>query len=417
MNAVSEDFTQYRYLDPMPALEIQPHVGDIMRRIAEAEPNDIDLIGRLSIEACELQESVAVKLRTPEPVGEVSDIFASLVRGENDEAFTTLEHVVNRMRTTGSTGHLCLYGPASAGKTASAQRVARALGREFRFLDAQSLSAPGAEGIVEALKPPSNPRAFLKDLAWQAVLDTELNLIQLVLAPVVLFIDEAHRLPASTQAALLTMMEDPYVLRIPNGALNFMNVCFVLATTDPSRLSEPLRTRTLEVEFSAYSTRTVAEIVSSSIELSPDVAQRIAVASGGVPRRALAIANTLGEDATEENLRVMFGIDEHGLDKTDRRILDILKQHVQLPSPAKIQEAKLLVESHANGRRVAMDVLARACTLLSEMTVPKPLSRKALAHSLGIQDMGDLERRISKLRTMGMVFTTTQGIVLATNTP
>ena len=379
-----------------PTKENLPKIEDVMRRLYN------------------LAEEAAAEIQTPAPMPPASDIFQDFVPGENRAAFKLLEHTVNVMRTTGRSNHLCLIGPPSTGKTASAQRVALSLDRGFRMVDAQTLNGtPGLPGLLKALADPNLESPALGDLTAQMLWDSELDMMQAVLSPLVMLVDEAHMLCAQTQAQLLTVMESPYLTRMDRVMLNWSNIVIILATTDPSQLADPLRTRTLEIEFQRYSTDTLVEILVARTGVSRDVARSLAVGARGIPRKALAMARTLGNSSTPEGLQSLFGLDNDGMDSHDRRIIQILRSHTLTANPVKVQEAKNLIELAETGKKVSDVQLAKARALIqANGKALKPMSLRTLADQLGMTDTRDLQARVNELALRGIVTKNSQGITL-----
>jgi Holliday junction DNA helicase RuvB len=167
--------------------------------------------------------------------------------------------------------------------------------------------------------------------------------------PTVVFIDEIHRLKPNVEEMLYTAMEDGRIdILVGEGpgrarAIPMVLEPFVLvgATTRAGMLGGPLRDRFGYIgRLELYGTDTLASIVSRSaallrVDLTPDAAAIIASRSRGTPRvankwlrRVRDVAdsralNAIDVDVAAEALE-LFGVDDVGLDKLDRRILTTL---------------------------------------------------------------------------------------------
>ena len=97
-------------------------------------------------------------------------------------------------------------------------------------------------------------------------------------------IDEAHALTKDAQSALLKMLEDT-----PSHAYIF------LATTDPQKLTNTIRTRCTEIKCKAINGETMTKLLESvvkaeSTEVEEDVLDAIVESADGSARKALVIA-------------------------------------------------------------------------------------------------------------------------------
>lgn len=216
--------------------------------------------------------------------------------------------------------HLLFAGPPGLGKTSLAGIVAAELGAGLRVTSGPVLVRPG-------------------DLA--AIL-TDLN------DGDVLFIDEIHRLSRAVEEVLYPAMEDGKLdIVIGKGPtaralrLDLPSFTLVGATTRIGLVASPLRDRFGFVgRVDLYQASDLQTIVMRSarlldVEIDPNGARRIAERSRGTPRIANRLLRRvrdfvqvrgdgiITESMADEGL-TLFGVDERGLDKVDRMILEIL---------------------------------------------------------------------------------------------
>lgn len=216
--------------------------------------------------------------------------------------------------------HLLFAGPPGLGKTSLASIVASEMGAGFRVTSGPVLSRPG------------DLAALLTDLQ-----DGD-----------VLFIDELHRLSRAVEEVLYPAMEDlrldVMIGRGPSARsirLDLPNFTLVGATTRTGLVAAPLRDRFGFIgQLDLYDVEELTEIASRSaklleVALSPEAATLIASRSRGTPRianrllrRVRDFASVRGHldvnDDVARDALALFGVDEFGLDKVDRRILTLL---------------------------------------------------------------------------------------------
>lgn len=216
--------------------------------------------------------------------------------------------------------HVLLHGPAGLGKTTLAYIITREMGSSLKITSGPALER---QGDVAALLTNIQPHD-------------------------VLFIDEIHRLRPAVEEVLYTAMED-YGIDIVLGKgpsarsvrLNIPKFTLIGATTKVSMLSSPLRDRFGAVfKFQFYEEEDIKQIIlrSSSIlgcELEQDAAQRLAKSSRRTPRIANRLLRRVRDfaevhnhakitrEVVEESLKNL-GVDEYGLDATDREILRLI---------------------------------------------------------------------------------------------
>ncbi len=265
-------------------------------------------------------------LLTGEPTPEEEDAFEAGLRpqalGEfvgQGELKERLSILVEAARGRGEpVDHVLFSGPPGLGKTTLAAILAHEMGAQLRATSGPALERAG-------------------DLA--AILSN-------VEAGDVMFIDEIHRLPRAVEEILYTAMEDFQLdIVVGKGAgassirLDLPPFSLVGATTRVGRVSPPLRDRfgyVARIDF--YRPEELDEIVRRSaglitVEIEADGAAIIAERSRGTPRIANRLLRRVRDYAdvrkdgvvdrrTAEQALQVFEVDEAGLDRVDRAILE-----------------------------------------------------------------------------------------------
>ena len=216
--------------------------------------------------------------------------------------------------------HVLLAGPPGLGKTSLAQIVAA------------ELDAPFIQTAGPALERKGDVAAYLTALEPRSVF----------------FVDEIHRLPRALEETFYPAMEDRKLpITVGQGAgarvvtLDLPDFTLIGATTRAGLLTTPLRDRFgVSHRLDLYAPEELAMIVQRSaaileLEIDGDGARVLAERSRGTPRVANRLLKRVRDFAevrgtgrvdaavAEEALRLLE-IDDEGLDRLDREILDAI---------------------------------------------------------------------------------------------
>ncbi|NRH20953.1 Holliday junction branch migration DNA helicase RuvB [Candidatus Gracilibacteria bacterium] len=218
--------------------------------------------------------------------------------------------------------HILFYGPPGLGKTTISTIIAHEMGSAIK-----STSGP-------AIEKQSDIVSLLTSLTEGEIL----------------FIDEIHRLRPQIEEILYSAMEDYNIdIMIGSGTgstsvkMDIPKFTLVGATTKLSSLSNPLRDRfgnVMKLDF--YEPADLAKIIKRSFQIlgftniSSEAIMAIALRSRGTPRianrytkilRDYAIIGRSIETQSEcEAIFTKFGVDIHGLDILDRKLLSCLME-------------------------------------------------------------------------------------------
>ena len=277
----------------------------------------------------------------------VAEPYQSLYRRYRPQRFSEVrgqDHVSLALRNSvrsGTVSHAYLFsGPRGTGKTSSARILAKALnclapedGEPCGTCTSCVAVAAGSSLDVHELDAASNNGVdAMRELVSRAALGTPGRWK-------VYIIDEVHMLSAAASNALLKTLEEP-----PG------HVVFVLATTDPQKVLDTIKSRTQHFEFRLLGGQVLSELLS---DVSRD-------AGLGLPQEALDLALRRGHGSARDALSFLDQVAAAGVVDDEAEAVDqLIEALVEGDAPGVLQAVAEACASGRDPQRLGNELIAQ----------------------------------------------------------
>ncbi|GJQ58139.1 MAG: AAA family ATPase [Candidatus Scalindua sp. AMX11] len=310
------------------------------------------------------REDIKIEEPTPPFPAEVEEAFAGFIGNELSVRKLKVKlTLATKKQPRKMPDNIMFCGPAGLGKTELARRVASCL--ELPFINIPATSFSNLEQLVSEIDRTIRTHN----------LQTEDNGIdsgkpRLKYPPLVLFIDEAHKLSRKADEFLNFFEPKERRAVVQEFVGDFVDATLLLATTDKGILPSAFLTRFRMIDLVPYSIEEVGMIIfeeckNRKIVITPDVCQGIAKVGRLVPRLAISRMGDFLEhnefkagsypfslEGLQNMLRDVWQVDENGLTANDFLYLECVKEQprgilvLNNLLPCKIEEIRNIIEPY-----------------------------------------------------------------------